>query len=109
MAPLAALFLVLGMEPAGGALGRGLTPAEQILLLAAGPVTALPLLWFGSAARRLPLSLLGLFQYIAPSIGFVLAVFLYGEAFSSAHAIAFSCIWCALALFSFDSWRRGRA
>lgn len=106
LAPLAVLFLSVGVEPAGGALGRGVTPLEQTLLLAAGPATALPLLWFGSAARRLPLSLLGLFQYIAPSIGFLLALFVYDEPWSTAHGIAFACIWSALVLFSVDSWRR---
>ncbi|MCP3984614.1 MAG: EamA family transporter RarD [bacterium] len=108
LAPLAVLFLIGGVEPAGGAIARGLSSEEQVLLLAAGPVTALPLLWFGSAARRLPLSLLGLFQYIAPSMGFLLALFVYDEPFSPAHGVAFSFIWLALALFSFDSWRRSR-
>ncbi len=106
LAPLAALFLMVGVEPVGGALGGGLSPLEESLLVGAGPATALPLLWFGSAARRLPLSMLGLFQYIAPSIGFLLALFVYEEPWSGAHAVAFSCIWIALALFSFDSWRR---
>ncbi|MBW2395891.1 MAG: EamA family transporter RarD [Deltaproteobacteria bacterium] len=106
LAPLAVVFLVGGVEPAGGTLATGLTSLQQTLLLAAGPATALPLLWFGSAARRLRLSTLGLFQYIAPSIGFLLAVFVYAEPFSRAHGIAFSCIWLALVLFTFDSWRR---
>ncbi|MCP5056021.1 MAG: EamA family transporter RarD [bacterium] len=106
LAPLAVLLLVFGVEPTGGALAEGLSPLEETLLLAAGPATALPLLWFASAARRLTLSVLGLFQYIAPSIGFLLAVFVYAEPFSRAHGIAFSCIWLALALFTYDSWRR---
>ena len=75
-------------------------------------ITAAPLLCFTSAARRLPLSTLGFFQYLAPSISFLLAVGLYGEPFGRAQAIAFSCVWAALALFSLAtrgrSARRGR-
>jgi chloramphenicol-sensitive protein RarD len=79
------------------------------LLLGAGPVTALPLLWFASAARRLRLVTIGLFQYIAPSLALVTAVFAYGEPFTRVHAITFTCIWGALALYSFESVRRFRA
>ena len=69
----------------------------------AAPVTALPLIWFTSAARRLRLSTVGFFQYIAPSCQFLLAVFLFGEPFTTTHLITFSLIWLALALFTGDS------
>jgi len=75
----------------------------KALVVGAGVITAAPLLCFTSAARRLPLSTLGFFQYLAPSISFLLAVGLYEEPFGRTQAIAFSCVWAALALFSFAS------
>jgi chloramphenicol-sensitive protein RarD len=68
-------------------------------------VTALPLIWFTSAARRLQLSTVGLFQYIAPSLNFVLAVALYDEAFTPTHAVTFGCIWAALAIYACSARR----
>ena len=78
------------------------------LLLLAGPVTAVPLIWFASAARRLNYATVGLFQYIAPSCHFLLGVFLYDEPFGIANLITFALIWTALAIFSFDSLRHRR-
>lgn len=72
----------------------------DLLLLAAGPLTALPLLWFAAAVRRLRLATVGLLQYISPSIQFVLAVFVFGEAFGAERLIAFVFIWCAIAIYS---------
>jgi len=106
LAPLAAGFLAFGVEPAGGSL-RSLPSLTKGLLLAAGPLTALPLLWFGSAARRLPLSTLGLFQYLAPTLSLLLAVFAYGEAFTRAHGVAFVLIWSGLALYTSEAFRGG--
>lgn len=79
----------------------------DLLLLAAGIVTATPLLWFSNAARRLRLSTIGFLQYIAPSLQFLLAVVLFAEPFTRKHQFSFACIWVALALFSLDAWRRG--
>ena len=107
LAPLALGFLALGADPPGGALVTGPLLART-LLLAAGPITALPLLWFGSAARRLPLSTLGLFQYLAPTLALLLAVFLYGEPFTRAHALAFLLIWSALALYTWEALQSSR-
>lgn len=107
LAPLALGFLAFGTEPAGGALLTG-SALARALLLGAGPITALPLLWFGSAARRLPLSTLGLFQYLAPTLALLLAVFLYGEPFTRAHAVAFLLIWGALALYTLDAFQASR-
>lgn len=75
------------------------------ILFCAGIVTTAPLLCFTAAARRLMYSTLGFFQYIGPSIMFLLAVFLYGEPLVGARIITFICVWLALALFSFDSYR----
>ena len=82
--------------------------SDTLLLLASGLVTATPLLLFTSAARRLRLSTIGMFQYLAPSCQFLLAVFVYGEAFTQSHLWTFLCIWTALAVFTFDSLRTAR-
>ncbi len=74
----------------------------NILLIAAGVITTLPLLCFTGAATRLKLSTLGFFQYIGPSLMFLLAVLVYGEAFTADKAITFAFIWGALVIFSFD-------
>ena len=68
-------------------------------------LAALPLLLFGGAARRLRLSTLGLLQYTVPTGHFVLAVFVFGEPFSAAHAVTFGAIWLALALYGTDLLR----
>lgn len=98
-APIAIGYLALRASAAEGALGRH-GAVFDVLLVSTGVVTALPLLWFTSAARRLPLSTLGLFQYVAPTLQFLIAVLVFGEAFSAAHAVAFGCIWTALAIYT---------
>ena len=80
----------------------------DLLLIGSALVTVLPLIWFNMAAQRLPLSILGFFQYIGPSMSFLIAVFLYGELFTTGHAVAFGCIWLALALVSIEPFRRAR-
>lgn len=79
-----------------------------LLLLGTGLVTAIPLLAFAAAARRLTLTTLGLMQYLAPSMQFFIGVFLYGEAFTPARAVGFACIWTALALYSGETILRHR-
>ncbi len=66
-------------------------------------MTAAPLLMFAGAAKRLRFATLGLLQYIAPTLQFLLAVLVYGEAFSSAHAVAFTLIWTGLAIFAAEA------
>lgn len=80
----------------------------DLLLVGSGLATILPLIWFNMAAQKLPLSILGFFQYIAPSMSFLLAVFLYGEQFTTGHAVAFTCIWLALVMVSIEPFRRAR-
>lgn len=77
-------------------------------LMAAGIVTTAPLLCFINAARNLPLSQLGFFQYIGPSFMFLLATLLYGESFSQDKLITFGFIWLALLVFSWHGWRTYR-
>jgi len=78
-------------------------------LVAGGPVTALPLMWFAAAATRMRYATLGFFQYIAPTGHFLLAVFAYGEVPGPHHMVTFACIWLAIAVYCADSWRAYRA
>ncbi|EOI3361512.1 EamA family transporter RarD [Aeromonas hydrophila] len=80
----------------------------NLLLIAAGAVTTAPLLCFTAATTRLKLSTLGFFQYIGPSLMFILAVTLYGEALALDKMITFAFIWSALVLFSLDGLRSGK-
>ncbi len=109
--PLAGTYL-LWLE-GEGELQFGHAGSEvTLLLVAAGIVTSLPLLSFAAAARRLSLTLIGLLQYIGPSIAFTLAVFYYREPLDSDRLLTFALIWSALALFSVEGWlvrRRKRA
>jgi chloramphenicol-sensitive protein RarD len=81
----------------------------DILLILSGFITAIPLLFFGAAARRLPLSLLGFLQYLAPTLQFLLAVTFFSEPFESTKLVSFLFIWTALVVYSFDSWFAFRA
>jgi len=78
------------------------------LLIASGPVTAIPLLLFAAGARRIPLSVLGMLQYIGPTIQFFLGVWLFHEPFSPTRLQGFVLIWCACALFSAELLWRSR-
>jgi len=75
----------------------------NLLFIGSGVTTSLPLLWFNNAAKRLRLSTLGFFQYIAPSLQLILGVFLYHEPFTRTHAVTFGCIWLALVIYSTTS------
>lgn len=77
-----------------------------LLVIGAGPVTAIPLVLFAQAANSIPLSMLGFIQYVSPTIALLLGVFAFGEPFSSAHAVCFGCIWSGLALASVDTIRK---
>jgi len=75
------------------------------LLMGSGIATALPLLWFGIGAQKIPLYLLGFLQYIAPTISLFLGVLLYDEAFTIDHIITFTCIWIAIVTFTISNIR----
>lgn len=108
LTPLAAGWLVwLHFQ---GELGFGDFGLEvDALLVLGGAVTAIPLLLFTAAARRLPYSTLGFLQYIAPSLQFLLAVLAFEEPLTAAHVVCFGAIWTALAMFSFEGVRAARA
>ena len=81
----------------------------DLFLVGCGIITALPMIGFAFAARRLSLITLGLLQYLSPSLAFFIGVFMYHEPFTRAHAVAFGCIWCALLLHSVSGLRAHRA
>jgi chloramphenicol-sensitive protein RarD len=107
IAPLAIAFLAWSSHVGVLSFGAGSLRTDFLLALA-GLVTILPLIWFNVAARSLRLSTLGFFQYIAPSMTFLLSVYIYGEPFTQGHAVAFGCIWLALAIVSAESVARSR-
>lgn len=105
LAPLAAGWLAwLGSAGAFGA-----DRAQDALLALSGVVTAVPLLLFAAAAKRMRYATLGLLQYISPTLGFLQAVLLFGEPLRPVHLFTFGCIWAGLALYAFDSLRRAAA
>ncbi len=102
--PVAAGFLLL--PDAGSSHAFGTTPAVTLLLVAAGPVTAIPLLLFAYGARRIPLSLVGVLQYIGPTLQLLLGVLLYQEPFGGHKLAGYALIWSGLVLFSLEGlWR----
>ena len=85
-----------------------LTMPTDLLLIGAGTMTILPLVWFAFGTRRLRLSTIGLLQYLAPSISFVLGVYVYHEPFTPSHLMTFGLIWMGLAVYSAESLYRMR-
>lgn len=85
-------------------LAFGTDPKLTWLLIAAGPITVLPLLAFAFAARRIRLSTLGILQFIGPTMQFLCGVY-FGEPFTAAHAICFALIWTGVITFAYDGWR----
>jgi chloramphenicol-sensitive protein RarD len=100
-------YLLFSDDPASPSLLTG-TPYVSLMLIGTGLVTAIPLLAFASAARRLTLTTLGLMQYMAPTLQFLIGVYIYGEAFTPARAVGFVLIWIALALYSGETLLRHR-
>ncbi|HEX5377025.1 MAG TPA: EamA family transporter RarD [Phenylobacterium sp.] len=85
----------------------GATPAATAWLVAAGPITAIPLVLFSWAARRIPLSYMGFLQFISPTMAFVIGV-AEGEAFTPLRAVSFLFIWAGALTFTYGAWRRTR-
>ncbi len=106
LAPLAAVFLVA--QPDGSLALPGAGAGVDAWLAASGLVTAAPLVFFASATRRLPLSAIGILQYISPSLALLLAVLWYREPFTRDHAIAFGFVAVALSIFTLDALRSTR-
>jgi len=100
---LSALGCLIYWELTGTAAFGHSSSTTNILLLGAGVVTALPLLWFANAVKILTLTTIGFFQYVAPTCMFLLGVFVYHEPFTKQHLITFALIWTGLILYSLDS------
>lgn len=96
-----------GASAQGSSIGMGghITP----MLLASGVVTAIPLLLFAVAARRLPLSTLGFVQFLSPTLSFILGLTVFGESLDVTRLACFALIWTAIALYSWDMLKRARA
>ncbi|WP_421982539.1 EamA family transporter RarD [Roseibium sp.] len=105
--PLAAAYLLYSLGAGADALVLGDIPV-LLALIGTGIVTALPLTLFSAAARRLPLFMLGLMQYLAPSLHFLMAIYVWNEPLDQTKLLAFAMIWTALAVFTLDSWKRYR-
>ncbi len=89
-------------------LGQGaflhMDATSNLLMIGAGLVTTVPLLLFSSAAQRIPLAVIGILQYITPTMQFLLGVFVYKEAFSTAQFVGFALVWVALIVFSVEGF-----
>jgi chloramphenicol-sensitive protein RarD len=104
LAPLA--LLVLGMATLDGSARFPAPDAlTDVWLMALGPITAIPLLLFAAAARRLSMATLGIVQYLGPSIQFLLGVWVFNEPFSAGRLIGFGGIWLALLIYTLDGLR----
>lgn len=95
----AAAYLVAVQVQGIGAFGH-VSPVTTMLLAFSGVITAVPLLLFSAAARAIPLSLLGMLQYIAPTLQFLVGVLIYGESFTPERVVAFGLIWLALVILT---------
>ncbi|WCM27253.1 EamA family transporter RarD [Sphingomonas sp. QA11] len=107
LAPFAFGLLLVAHGGGEGVFGREV--ATDLLLILAGAVTAAPLLLFAGAARRMPYAALGLLQYIAPTLQFLIAIFVFGEHLRPHDLAAFGLIWIGLAVYAADGIRTGRA
>ena len=107
MSPFALLYLVWLGASGNDHVIHGDWPYDGLVFLA-GPLTLVPLALFSAGAKRITLTTVGFLQYIAPSMTFLLAVFVYQEPFDGVELITFICIWVSLVIFSVDSLRTGR-
>lgn len=107
LSPLALGWLFLVHSEGGGAFGTDAITTGMLMF--AGIITAIPLILFSYAARRVSMATIGLTQYINPTLQFLVATLLFREAFTIWHAIAFAMIWTALAIYTAASLRRNKA
>jgi len=106
--PLTILYLAfVQINGTGAYLHDGL--AIDLLLAGAGIVTTIPLLMFASAAKQIPLTMIGILQYIAPTLQFLIGVFIYREPFDRSHLAGFGIVWVALIIFWVENFMAHRA
>ena len=103
-----ALFYLANLSRNGASHFGGTSVQDTLLLVLGGAITIVPLTMFAAAARRVRLTTMGFMQYIAPSLNFLLAVFLFHEAFGVTQLITFSCIWLSLIIFTLEGIRFNR-
>ena len=108
MTPPALAYIVYLMSTGQAHFLAG-TPVDTWLLIASGVVTATPLILYGNGAKLLKLSTIGIMQYIAPSIIFIIAVFIFKEPFDTVRLAAFMMIWAALLVYTVPGLFRSRA
>ena len=106
VAPFAMAFVAFDLATRG--IGVHADPVQMTLLVLTGPATAIPLLLFAYGVRRLRLTTIGMFQYLAPSIQFLLAITLFGEELNPLRLLSFALIWVSLMVFSWDSFQQRR-
>jgi chloramphenicol-sensitive protein RarD len=107
LAPLALAYLLWLQVHGSGSFGRISAPID-VLLITSGLVTAVPLALFAYGARRIPYSLVGIIQYLGPSLQLLLGVFLFREPFPAERALGFGLIWSALLIYLLDGYWRSR-
>ena len=105
--PAAVLYLTFAQATGTGAFLKG-GALTDLLLIGTGAVTSIPLLMFASAARQMPLTMIGILQYIAPTLQFLIGVFLYHEPFDQSRLIGFSLVWLALLIFWVENYLANR-
>ena len=107
LTPFALAYLVYHAGAGAGTFGT--KTSDTLLLMGTGLITAIPLMFYANGAKQLRLSTIGVMQYIAPTMIFLTAVFLFNEPFGPARAIAFPMIWAALALYTWSFFAQKRA
>ena len=107
LAPFALIYLIV-LHQRGTGIFLASSTRLDLLIPMAGIITAIPLLFFAAAAKRLRLATVGFLQYITPTMHFLLAVIVYGEAFTHNDLISFLLIWSGLAVYSVHAYRSGR-
>ena len=105
--PIAFVYLAFAQSTGAGAFLQN-NLVTDILLIGTGVVTSIPLLLFASAVRQIPLTMIGILQYIAPTLQFLIGVFLYHEAFDQSRLIGFSLVWLALIIFWVENYFANR-
>lgn len=100
------LYYLYYLSQHGGNVYQSCGTRTLLYLIGAGVVTATPLLFFTGCAKLLPLYMVGFMQYISPSITLLIGVFMYNEAFTMTHALAFGCIWLGLGFFTVSQLKR---
>ena len=105
--PFALIYLIFAESQHTGAfLHQGLL--TDILLIGTGAVTSIPLLMFASAARQIPLTMIGILQYVAPTLQFLIGIFIYRESFDHSRLIGFSLVWMGLIIFWMENYLANR-